>query len=206
MNTFLSLLPLAFVMVAGPQILSAIFLATTARWRANSLAYVAGAGISITAVATVAFFLSNGASSGSGPSDTIYVVVLVLLAAAMVHAFVKRKESEPPKWMGKLQEASPKFSFGLGFLLLGFFPSDILTAVAIGSYLGNHGDPWWHLLPFVVLTLLFLALPMLLIMVLGRRAQEFLPKARQWMNDNAWVVNELVLALFVAICASSLAG
>ena len=203
-NTFLSLLPLAFVMVAGPQILSAIFLATGEGWKRNSVAYIAGAAVSVTAVTTAAFFLSDGASGDGGPSDTIYIVVIALLAAAMINTFVKRRESEPPKWMGKLQEATPKFSFRLGFLLLGFFPSDILTSVAIGSYLGNHGDPWWHLLPFVLLTVLFLALPLLLILVLGRRAHEFLPKARQWMNDNSWIVNELVLALFIAICASSL--
>jgi hypothetical protein len=203
-NTFLALLPMAFVMVAGPQILSAIFLATTDRWRANSLAYIAGASISITAVVTAAYFLSNGASSGGGPSDTIYIIIIVLLVAAMIHTFLKRKEAEPPKWMGKLQEATPKFSFRLGFLLLGFFPSDILTSVAIGSFLGNHGDPWWHVLPFVALTVLLLALPMLLILLLGQRAQEFLPKARQWMNDNSWIVNELVLLLFVGISASSL--
>ena len=41
-------LPMAFVMIAGPQILSAIFLATSENWRGNSLAYVAGAACSIT--------------------------------------------------------------------------------------------------------------------------------------------------------------
>jgi hypothetical protein len=205
MNTFLTLLPMAFVMVAGPQILSAIFLATSEEWRKNSIAYVAGAALSITAIVTAAYFLADGAKSDSGPSNTIYIVILVLLVAAMIHTFVKRKEAEPPKWMGKLASASPRFSFRLGFLLLGFFPSDILTSIAIGSYLSNHGDPWWHALPFVGLTILLLALPMLLLFAFGARAQAFLPKARQWMNDNSWVVNELVLLLFVGIVASSLA-
>lgn len=205
MNTFLTLLPMAFVMVAGPQILSAIFLATTEGWQKNSLAYVAGAALSITIVTTAAFFLSDGATSGGGPSDTIYIIILVLLVAAMIRTFLRRKEAEPPKWMGKLETATPRFSFRLGFLLLGFFPSDILTSVAVGSYLGNHGDPWWHLLPFVGLTVLLLGLPALLLVAFGRRAEAFLPKARRWMNDNAWVVNELVLLLFVGIVVSSLA-
>ena len=65
--------------------------------------------------------------------------------------------------MGKLQDASPSFSFKLGFLLLGVFPTDILTSVAVGSYAGNHGDAWWHVLPFIGLTLFLVALPMLLI-------------------------------------------
>lgn len=40
--TLAKLLPLAFVMIAGPQILSAIFLATTENWQKNSAAFVAG--------------------------------------------------------------------------------------------------------------------------------------------------------------------
>lgn len=196
---------MAFVMVAGPQILSAIFLATSEGWRKNSLAYVAGAAISITAVATAGFLLANGATSGGGPSDTIDIIILALLVAAMIRSFLERKTAEPPKWMGKLEEAAPGFSFRLGFLLLGFFPSDILTSIAVGSYLGNHGDMWWHVLPFVGLTILLLALPMMLLLAFGRRAHEFLPKVRQWMNDNSWVVTELVLLLFVGIVLSGLA-
>jgi len=52
-----------------------------------------------------------------------------------------RKTTQPPKWMGKLQTATPRFSFGLGFLL-DVFPTDILTSWAVGTYLSNHGDPW----------------------------------------------------------------
>ncbi len=153
---FLTLLPMAFVMVAGPQILSAIFLATSENWQRNSAAYIFGASLSITLIVTIAYLVGGGGSGGGPSSDTLYVIVLVLLVAAAVHTYLKRKESEPPKWMGKLQTANPGFSFKLGFLLLGVFPTDILTSVAVGAYLAAHGDPWWHYLPFVALTLLFL--------------------------------------------------
>lgn len=201
---FLTLLPMAFVMIAGPQILSAIFLATSDNWRRNSAAYVLGASLSITLFVTIAFFFLDGVSDGAS-NDTIYVIVLVLLLAAMVHVFLTRKTAEPPKWMGKLQTATPKFSFRLGFLLLGVFPTDILTSVAVGSYLAAHGDPWWHYLPFVALTLLLLSSPALLLLAFGRRAQAFLPKARDWMNANAWLVNEIVILLFVGLTVSNLA-
>lgn len=202
--TFAKLLPMAFVMIAGPQILSAIFLATTEDWKRNSLAYVAGASLSITAIVTLAYLLIHGASKDSGPSNTIYAFILVLLVLAALHTYLKRAESEPPKWMGKLQDASPSFSFKLGFLLLGVFPTDILTSVAAGSYAGNHGDAWWHVLPFIGLTLFLVALPMILILALGSRAQAFLPKARDWMNNNSWIVGELVIGLFILITLNSL--
>ena len=202
---FLTLIPMAFVMVAGPQILSSIFLATSENWRRNSAAYIFGASLSITLFVTVAYLVGGG--SGGGPSsDTLYVIVLVLLVAAMLNVYRTRKTSEPPKWMGKLQTASPGFSFKLGFLLLGVFPTDILTSVAVGGYLAAHNDPWAHAIPFILLTLLFLALPSLLLLAFRERGQAFLPKARDWMNTNSWVVNEIVIAFFIAITINSLAG
>jgi Sap, sulfolipid-1-addressing protein len=199
-------LPLCFVMIAGPQILSAIFLATSENWRRNSAAYVLGASLSITIIVTIAFFVGDSLKQGGTSDTTIYWIVLVLLVAAAIRTYIKREESEPPKWMGKLQTATPGFSFKLGFLLLGVFPTDILTSFAVGSYLAAHGDPWWHLLPFLALTLFLLALPSLMLVLFGERAQRFMPKARQWMNDNSWVVNEIVLALFIALTINSIAG
>jgi thiol:disulfide interchange protein len=195
---------MAFVMIAGPQILSSVFLATSENWRRNSAAYILGAALSITLFVTLAYLLLNEASKGGASNDSLYIVVLVLLLAAAVHAFLTRKTTEPPKWMGKLQTASPRFSFQLGFLLLGIFPTDILTSVAVGTYLAGHGDPWWQALPFIALTLLFLASPALILLVFRERAERFLPRARQWMNDNSWVINEIVIGFFMLITLSNL--
>jgi hypothetical protein len=59
-------------------------------------------------------------------------------------------------------------------------------------------------LPFILLTLFLLALPMLLVLLLGKRAQILLPKVRDWMSTNAWIVSEVVIALFVGITINSL--
>jgi Sap, sulfolipid-1-addressing protein len=201
---FLKLLPMAFVMIAGPQILSAVFLATSEDWKRSSAAYVLGASLSITLFVTLAYLLLNEASNQGASNDALYVIVLVLLVAAALRTYLKREESEPPKWMGKLQTANPRFAFTLGFLLLGVFPTDILTSVAMGTYLAGHGDPWWHALPFIGLTLFFLSLPALTLLAFGERGQAFLPKARDWMNNNSWVVNEIVLGLFIVLTASNL--
>lgn len=204
--SFVTLLPMSFVMIAGPQILSAVFLATSEKWRFNSALFLLGAAVSISAIVTAAFLLGSGAKHGGASHDALYIVVLALLLAAMIHAYLKRHESKPPNWMGKLQTASPKVAFTLGFLLLGVFPTDILTSVAVGTYLAAHSDAWWDTLPFVGLTLLLLGIPALLLLVFGQRGQAFLPKARNWMTTNAWVVNEIVLAFFVVIIVSNLAG
>jgi Sap, sulfolipid-1-addressing protein len=204
--SLVTLLPLAFVMIAGPQVITSVFLATTEQWKRNSLAFLLGAAIAISLVVTGAYVLGRGAKSAGASNKAIYVVVLVLLLAAMVNTYRKRKQTEPPKWMGRLATADPKLAFKLGFLLLGLFPSDFLTSLAVGSYLSAHHDPLWRGAPFLGLTLLLLGLPALILLGFGSRAQAFLPKARQWMLTNAWIVNEIVLTLFVVIVIDDLAG
>lgn len=203
---FVKILPLAFVMVAGPQIISAFFFATSPDWKKISAAYVCGAAISIALVVGASYLLRQGAgeaneSSGSGLSTTDYIV-LALLLFALVHNYLKRNESEPPKWMGKLQSATPKTALVLGFLLLGFFPSDLVTSISVGGFLSEHGDSYWSALPFILFTLLLLSLPALAVGALGERANAVLPRIRDWMNQNSWIVSEVVIVFFIVIILS----
>jgi Sap, sulfolipid-1-addressing protein len=198
-----TVLPLAFVMVAGPQIISAVFFATSEGWGRLSAAYVFGATAGIMLVVASGYLLAGAFGGGDGDGASrlrgIDYAIVALLLFAMVHKFRTRAESEPPRWMGRLQNATPALAFGLGFALLGFFPSDLVTSLSIGAHLGNDGDPPWYALPFLLLTLLFLASPALTVAALGRRGERLLPRVRDWMNANSWIVSELVLAFFVAI-------
>jgi Sap, sulfolipid-1-addressing protein len=209
-SAFLTVLPLAFVMIAGPQIISAVFLATSVGSVRNSVAYVAGAAISITTSVLIAYFVVSGAKSSphtastGSEGQTLDAILLGLLVLLAANVYRKRKEAHPPKWMGRLQDAKPGFSFKLGMLLLGVFPTDIITSVTVGIKVAREGEAWWHTFGFVALTLLLLATPMLLVLVMGKRAQTLLPKVRDWMNANSWVVSELVIALFIGIEIESL--
>jgi cytochrome c biogenesis protein CcdA len=208
----LPVLPLIAVMVAGPQIVSAIFLATSEHWARNSAAFIGGAALSITLVTTIAFViarLAGGAAGGASHSlvrdgiDIAVVILLVILAAMVLR---RRGRSQPPRWMGRLQTATALLSFTLGFLLLGVFPSDVITSIAVGTRIAAHGGPWWHTSVFVLFTLLLLAMPVLLTAAAGQRAVEILPKVRDWMNRNSWVVSEAVIIFFLALTIAGLAG
>jgi hypothetical protein len=198
-----TVLPLAFVMIAGPQIISAVFFATSESWGRASAAYAIGALLSIAAVVSAAYLLAKGAGGDEGDGDSglsgIDYAILALLLFAMVHNYRQRNQSEPPKWMGKLQTATPRFAFVLGFLLLGFFPSDLVTSLTVGGHLANEGDPWTYAIPFILLTVLLLALPALGVAALGQRAQQVLPKVRDWMNANSWIISEVVIVFFIVI-------
>ena len=212
MPGLLTVLPLAIVMVAGPQILSAIFLATSEKWQKNSVAFLAGVLLTVTLFVSIAYvvvrvlFDAAGSSNGSTSRKWLDIVLLLLLVVAAAHKYLTRKTSKPPKWMGKLEESTPKSSFRLGFLLLGLFPTDIITNIVVGSSLARNGDPWWYCLPFVLLTLLFEALPVLFVLLLGKRAAVILPKVRDWMNTNSWVVSEVVIVFFIVLEINNLVG
>jgi small neutral amino acid transporter SnatA (MarC family) len=66
--SFLTVLPLAFVMVAGPQIISAILLATGHDARRNSLAFLLGAALAITAGTMLAYWITSQLKRAAGPS------------------------------------------------------------------------------------------------------------------------------------------
>jgi Sap, sulfolipid-1-addressing protein len=212
LGDLLTLLPAAIIMVAGPQIVSAVFLATSVGWARNSAAYVFGAACSISIIVAAAYLIVDGATgsddggSTGGEGDTLDVIILVLLLVLAVRVYLGRKEAEPPKWMGKLQQASPGFSFKLGFLLLGVFPTDLITSVTIGTKLARDGEPLWQAAGFLFVTLLILALPALLVVALGARARTLLPKVREWMDANSWLVSEFVIAIFVVVELNSLIG
>ena len=196
------IVPLAFVMIAGPQILSSFFFATSERWKSTTVAYLAGAAISITIVVGLAYFF-GGAGSHKG-STTIYYIVLALLLYAMVRTFMKRKNTEPPKWMRKLQTAEPRFAFLLGAALLGVLPSDLVTSISVGGYLATKSNAFWPFVGFLLVTLLFLATPALVVLLMGKRAERVLPKVRDWTVEHVWIVNEVVLVFFIAIIITNI--
>lgn len=206
MGNVLRVLPMAVVMVAGPQIVSAILLATGARALQDSAAFLAGATLATTLGVTAAYLLSSSAAAFTegARSDVIDYGIIVLLLILMVVVFRKRRDTRPPRWMSKLQTATRRFSFSLGFLLFLVMPSDIFRMMGVGAYVAHHGSPWWHTLPFVLLTALLAGAPAIILLLLGKRARVILPRMRDWIDTNSWIVNEIVIGFFLVMTLSSL--
>src|SRR5215212_6367179 len=168
------LIPLAITMMAGPQILSAIIFVTGDNPVKVSLAYVAAVGV---AAATV--------------------VLVGLLILASIKAYLGRETAEPPKWLGKLQDAGPGRAFQLGLLLIFLMPSDFIITMTTGLNLKGNAEPYYYALPFIGLTTLVAALPLLFYLLFRERARATLPKLRDWMNANSWAVNIIVYGIFI---------
>jgi threonine/homoserine/homoserine lactone efflux protein len=208
--SFLTVLPLAFVMIAGPQIITATLLATGHDARRTSLAFLAGAALAVTAGTMVAYWVTSLLERAAGPSSqgtaktVIDWLVIVLFLFLMVRTYRRRKDTKTPKWMGRLQTADAGFSFRLGLLLFLVMPTDVITMFTVGASLTRHGQPWWHSLPFLLVTLLLVGLPLIDLLLLGKRAEVLLPRVRDWMTNNSWVISEIVIVFFLALTISGL--
>jgi Sap, sulfolipid-1-addressing protein len=195
-------LPLAVTMMAGPQIMTAIVLVTHPTPVRVSVPFLIGAAVAATLGTTIYFLLAGtidlGDPSDRGSTGHIiqYVLVGVLLLLA-IRTYRHRETAEPPKWLGSLLEASPRKALTMGFLLIFLMPTDIASMLTVGVNLQHNEHSLIDALPFLALTLLIAALPLLAYLLLGRRAKEAMPKVRDWMGANSWLVNIIVLGIFV---------
>jgi hypothetical protein len=204
----LAILPLAITMNAGPQIMSALIFITASKPLKLSAAFLAGVVIAVsvglTITYTIARVLGNSISLGD-PSDTssigniIQYVLVALLVFLAIKNYVRRESIEPPRWLGALQNAEPKTAFTTGLLLLSVFPSDFVILVTVGMNLAQNNASLVAGLPFVLATILIAALPVLFYLLFHRRAQRMMPKVRDWMNTNSWLVNIIVYVIFILL-------
>lgn len=198
-----ALMPAAITMVAGPQIISAVVLATSTQAKRNSLAFLSGALAAVllgTAMWLVIISLLSGGSRQPGESaspTSLDYVLAALLAYVAVRAFLGRKSAEPPKWMSGLQQAEPKAAVKLGLLLFFLMPTDVAMMVSVARYLTKNDLPYWYSLPFLMLTMTLISLPFLTYLVLGSRAERSLPKVRDWMSEYSWAINIGICVYFI---------
>jgi hypothetical protein len=202
-----AILPLAITMMAGPQIMSAIIFVTASKPVKVSASFIAGVAIATTvgvaiALAAVALFgnsVSLGDSSKNGSTGHIIQYLLVgALVALAVKNYLGRETVEPPKWLGALQSADSKKALKTGLFVIFLMPSDIIM-LTVGVNLVQSGAGFLAALPFIGATILVAAFPLLLFLLFHTRAQKFMPKVRDWMNENSWMVNIIVCGVFIAL-------
>jgi hypothetical protein len=195
-------------MNAGPQILSAIIFVTALKPLKLSASFLTGVVIAVTAGVTITYTLATalgnslslGSSSESGSLGNIIQYLLVgLLVFLAIKSYVRRESIEPPRWLGTLQNAKPGTAFKTGLLLLSVFPSDFVILLTVGMNLAQNNASLLAAVPFIAATVFIAALPVLSYLLFRRRAQRVMPKVRDWMNANSWLVNIIVYVIFIVL-------
>lgn len=208
----LQILPLALTMMAGPQIMSAIMLVTTGRAVRVSLAFLSGvllaSGFGV-AVARLVAELFGSAVPVDGESHTassigkvIQIVLIGLLALLALKNYLGRKTAQPPAWLGTLLTAGPSTAFKIGLLVILAMPSDIVVMLTVGMNLQHHKAGLGAAAPFVGATVLIAAIPLLIYLIIHKRAVTVMPRIRDWMNSHSWLINCIVCVVFIGLVAS----
>jgi hypothetical protein len=204
----LAVIPLAITMNAGPQIMSAIIFVTANKPLKLSAYFITGVVIAVTVGLTITYTLASvlgnsvslGDSSDSGSLGNIIQYLLVgLLIILSIKSYVNRETSEPPRWLGALQNANPKTAFTTGLLLLSVFPSDFVILVTVGINLAQQNASLLGAVPFMAATVFIAALPVLSYLLFRHRAKRAMPKVGDWMNKNSWLVNIIVYVIFIVL-------
>jgi hypothetical protein len=204
----LAVIPLAITMNAGPQIMSALIFVTANKPLKLSAYFLGGVVIAVSVGVTITYTLASvlgnsvslGDSSDSGSLGNIIQYVLVgLLVVLSIKSYVNRETSEPPRWLGAMQNAKPRTAFMAGLLLLSVFPSDFVVLMTVGINLAQNDATLLGAVPFVVATIFIAALPVLSYLLFRHRAARAMPKVRDWMNANSWLVNIIVYIIFILL-------
>jgi len=204
----LSVIPLAITMNAGPQIMSAIIFVTAPKALKLSAYFLAGVVIAVTVGVTITYTLASmlgnsislGDPSDSGSIGNIIQYLLVgLLVFLSIRSYLGRETSEPPRWLGAMQNAKPRTAFMAGLLLLSVFPSDFVVLMTVGINLAQNDASLLAAVSFIAATILIAALPMLSYLLFHRRAARAMPKVRDWMNTHSWLVNIIVYIVFILL-------
>ena len=204
----LHVIPLAITMMAGPGIMAAIIFVTHERPLSVSVPYVLGVLVSTAVFTGVALGIASligggvdlGSSDDNGSTGMIIQYALVaLLVAASVRTYLRRETIEPPKWLGKLLAATPRKALLIGLAIIPLMPSDVVIMLTVGFNLEQGGGSYVNALPFIGLTALVAALPLLGYVLFRHPAQRAMPRVREWMNDNSWAVNIIVFIIFIVL-------
>ena len=204
----LAVIPLAITMNAGPQIMSAIIFVAANKPLRRSAYFLAGVVIAVSVGVTLTYILATtlgnsisfGDPSDSGSLGNIIQYVLVgLLVLLSIKSYVGRESSEPPRWLGAMQNAKPRTAFLAGLLLLSVFPSDFVVLMTVGINLAQNNSSLLAAVPFMAATIFIAALPVLSYLLFRRRAERAMPKVRDWMNTHSWLVNIIVYIIFILL-------
>jgi len=203
-------LPLALGVAISPiPIIAVILMLFSSRARTNGPSFLLGWIVGLSLVCAIVVFLADALDVGtdSGASDgasTLKVALgLVLIIAGLRrwrHRPAPGTEAPMPKWMAAVDSVTPVKAAGLGVLLSGVNPKNLLLAVAAAATVAqanlSTSDTVVTLAVFVVLASLTIAVPVVCYLLGGDRAKSMLEGWKVWLAANNATVMAVLFVVF----------
>jgi hypothetical protein len=206
------------VAISPVPIIAVILMLFSARARVNGPVFLGGWILALAVVSGVVYAVSDqsNAATSSSASNTISwgkIVFGVLFLLLAVRQWRSRPapgvEPAMPKWMSGVDGLTPGKAFGLGVLLAGVNPKNLLLTVAAAGGLAQLGllttDIVVSLIVFVVIASVTIAGPVLYYLVGGEKAKTELDELKGWLAaHNAAVMAVLFVVFGVDLIAKGL--
>jgi threonine/homoserine/homoserine lactone efflux protein len=210
------LLPLGVVVAISPfPIVAIVLMLATPRARTNGLAFLLGWLGGLAVAGAVILLVSNGADASDKGEPATWVSVLqlilgVLLLTVGVRQFRGRphegETAELPKWMAAINSFGPAKSLGMGLLLSGLNPKNLLLTVAAAAAIAEtgiaDGQEAIALAVFIAIATLGVGIPVVIYFALGERSRKLLDGVRSWMAAN----NAVIMAVLMLVIGVKLIG
>ena len=204
------ILPSAVGVAISPvPIIAVTLMLFSQRARVNGLAFLVGWVVALAIVSGVAYGLADQADAAgdSTTADTIAwgsvvfgVLFLLLAVRTWRHRPAPGAQHDLPKWMAGMDVLTSGKALGLGLLLAGVSPKNLMLAAAAGAGLAtlglSTGDAVGSLIVFVVIGSVTIGAPVLYYLLGGAGAGARLRDLKNWLavhNDAVMTVLFLVL-------------
>ena len=197
------------VAISPVPIVAVTLMLFSQRARANGPAFLVGWVVALVTVSGVAYVLADNADAATDgtAADTIAwgkvsfgVLFLWLGARTWRRRPAPGAQRELPKWMAGIDALKPGKALGLGLLLAGVSPKNLMLAAAAGARLAelglSTGDAVGSLIVFVCIGSVTIGSPVVYYLFGGAGAEARLVALKDWLamhNDAVMVVLFLVL-------------
>jgi uncharacterized membrane protein len=212
------LLPFGVGVAISPIPIIAVILMLMSRHAAASgLAFAVGWAAGVTLVTVVALLVTEESSDGKATSNSTAAAVAQLilgigfLVFAVVQWRMRGKVGAQPKWMTALERVDPVKAAGLGVVMGGANPKNLLLSISAGVAIGTRAfavaGQVVAVAIFVVLASSTIVGPVAYYLVDSARARVTLQSWRSWLaTNNAAVLAVLLLVLGVSQIGRAITG
>ena len=220
-NAIGQMLPSAVGVALSPfPIVAVVLMLVTPRGRVNGPAFVVGWWIGLAIVGAVILWLAGAADATDQGEPATWVDVLKLvLGILLLLVGVKEWRGRPdahdevqtPKWMKALDTFTPVRAVGLGALLSGLNPKNMLLAIAGAAAIAQTGISTGQQIAtyviFVLIASIGVAAPVLIALAMGDRSRHLLDELQDWMaRNNAVTMAVLLLIIGVKLIGDAISG
>ena len=200
------------VAISPVPIIAVILMLFSKKATVNSVSFLLGWVLGLLGAGLIVLALGLTASEG-GPS-TASGWIKIALGALFLALAVKQWNSRPkqgeeattPAWMSAIDGFTAIKSFGIAVLLSAVNPKNLGLTIAAAASISaaglSGGDEVIVLVVFVLIASVGVAVPVLMNLILGSKAEHTLTEMKEWLIDN----NATVMSVLFVVIGAKLLG